>query len=805
MAINPSQAFVWGRGGQQLTPEEIAQARALETRRAMQGIDTSPVGHWTQGAARVADAIAGAFRRGALDRAEQANQAFNDKEFGSLSDYLAGGGAAYPESVAQGGSPTAPAALGENAPLIKAGLMERGIPEHIADGFVMNFQDESGLNPGINEANPTVVGSRGGYGLYQLTGPRRVAYEQFAKERGVAPSDTNAQLDFLVSELKGPEANAAKSIFAAPDAGTAAAAIATNFLRPNEKSLRERVARYTANNVAPVGFGDHGPTTQLPPEVRAQRLAQNQAGMVNFTDAGVPQANPAYAGVQTASLDPSIGMPTQTRAGDVITVPPIEQVNNAGAVPIQGNPITGTVTIPAEGASPAIKTNPIATGVGVGDVPAGTGGGEPTLDWTSQPNLSLAANIPFDNSQVPGNMGAAIPPQAVAAAVKPTAVPASVQRVSGALPIRPMADPNDVMVADMAHTEQPQQPTGQGAGYFPPAPSMGAPAAAQGGPDTALLVRAMTDPRASDKTRTIAKLIYAKQAAATTAAQKAIADRQQFVFEQQYKENLGSTKADIEAKRASTEESKARVADMAKTGNIKDYESYAAYEEQNGRTPLGPLEYRKALSAAGAPKNEGAIPPGYQAVRDEGGNITKYEPIPGGPADTSKKDTATSEAKGTSSDVIVNAAKLARKALHAKGLPATGTTGAILAPVRESNAAELRRQTAVLKSNATIEALNAMRAQSPTGGALGNVTEGEGQMLAAKAGVLDPDSPNFERDLADYERTLLRVVHGSESGDNIYWEQRELPTGVTQEDIETTMKANGMTRRQVMEKLYGGS
>lgn len=69
----------------------------------------------------------------------------------------------------------------------------------------MNFQDESGLNPGINERNPLVPGSRGGFGLYQLTGPRRRAYEQFANQRGVAPFDIDAQLDFMMTELQGPE------------------------------------------------------------------------------------------------------------------------------------------------------------------------------------------------------------------------------------------------------------------------------------------------------------------------------------------------------------------------------------------------------------------------------------------------------------------------------------------------------------------------------------------------------------------------------------------------------------------------
>lgn len=765
MAVNPNSAFIWGGSGVPMTPEEVEQARLLERRAQSKGIDTSPVSHWSQGAARVADAIAGAFRRGALEKAAGENATYDQ---GLLSSII-GGGAAYPSSVAAGGSPTAPAATGvsSEAPVIKAKLLERGIPEHVADGFVANFADESGLNSGINERNPTVEGSRGGYGLYQLTGPRRVAYEKFAADRGVSPSDVDTQLDFLVSELKGPEAGAAAKIFAAPDSGTAAAAIATNFLRPNAKSLAERVAKYTSGGmpIIPVsaGLGDQGATTQLSPEVRAQRLASNQAGMANVSDVTAPSGVPIP--VQTASLDPSVGMGGK----DVITVPPIEAVQ----------------------------------GVGTGNIPAGTGGGQPVLDFTSQPNLSVAANIPFDNSGTPGNMGNVIPPQAVAS---PAATGSRrVYDALAALPLRAVADPNDRLVAGPEGTLQPS--AAETSGLFPPAPSMDIPAVqtANAVPDNTILLKAMTDPRASASTKAVAEALYKRNLATAGAAQEEEAKRRQFLFEQNYKEGLPSTRTDIASKEASIAESKARVADMAKTGNIKDYEDYAAFEEKSGRTPLGPLEYRKALSAASAPKTEGAIPQGYQAVRDPQGNIERYEPIPGGPADTSKKDIAAQIGQAITSDVIVNAADLARKALNAKGLPATGSLGKMTAGIPESNAAEVRRQVAVLKSNATIEALNAMRQQSPTGGALGNVTEGEGQMLAAKAGALDPDSPNFARDLNDYEETLLRTVHGPDAGENIYWEKRPLPQGVTEEDIAATMKANSMSRRQVMEKLYGGS
>lgn len=181
-----------------------------------------------------------------------------------MQNALAGGMGARPQvqdalrdrvqynALAQGGGPTKPAAAnlgaydaGNIASKIRHGLISRGLPDHVADAFVMNMKDESNLNPGINEISPLVPGSRGGFGLYQLTGPRRVAYEAFARDRGVPLDDVDAQLDFLVTELEGPESRAARNILSSGDTGTAAAAIVRDFLRPAPEHLRKRVARYT--------------------------------------------------------------------------------------------------------------------------------------------------------------------------------------------------------------------------------------------------------------------------------------------------------------------------------------------------------------------------------------------------------------------------------------------------------------------------------------------------------------------------------------------------------------------------------
>ena len=245
MALQP---FIWNNN-RAMTPQQVARERERAAALSALGNDFSPVGHWTQGAARVVNALAGNLREGRARQAEDAGVAGARER---VSGILSG---ASPVASALAGETVAPATMpsGDMAAAIRSGLIERGLPEHIADGFVMNFQDESGLNPGINEENPIVPGSRGGFGLAQWTGPRRVALEQFAAQRGVAPSDLNAQLDFLVSELQGPEAAAAQSIFGAQNAGEAGAAIVNNFLRPSEEHRNRRAQAYLGGGqISPV-------------------------------------------------------------------------------------------------------------------------------------------------------------------------------------------------------------------------------------------------------------------------------------------------------------------------------------------------------------------------------------------------------------------------------------------------------------------------------------------------------------------------------------------------------------------------
>lgn len=201
------------------------------------------------------------------------------------------------------------------------GLVARGVPEHVAQGVAMNFRDESGFNTSINEQNP--IAGRGGYGLAQWTGPRRVALEDFARSRGTSADDPNAQLDFFMAENAGPEASAWKNVMASPDARSAAVNFVTKWERPADPG--SRVAKYGGadiNNLywddkgfhyGPLAGGGSTPSqdatwkayadakaTQAtpPPKTASEALA---SGLKGYTDAGKAPQLPATAPAQFAA------------------------------------------------------------------------------------------------------------------------------------------------------------------------------------------------------------------------------------------------------------------------------------------------------------------------------------------------------------------------------------------------------------------------------------------------------------------------------------------------------------------------
>ncbi|RVB05686.1 phage tail tip lysozyme [Mesorhizobium sp. M7A.F.Ca.CA.004.02.1.1] len=129
---------------------------------------------------------------------------------------------------------------------VVAGLTKRGVPTHVAQGVAMNFGDESGLETGIQEKAP--ASGRGGFGLAQWTGPRRVALESFAAAQGKSLDDGNMQLDFFMEENAGAEASAWSKVMAAPTPQAAAVAFVNHWERPRADLAAQRTAKYSTGS-----------------------------------------------------------------------------------------------------------------------------------------------------------------------------------------------------------------------------------------------------------------------------------------------------------------------------------------------------------------------------------------------------------------------------------------------------------------------------------------------------------------------------------------------------------------------------
>lgn len=530
-----------------------------------------------EGLSAIGRALAGRAIEKRASAADAENRAVFNDQYGAIF----GGGGQTPGGYSVGEYTPAPAgpnqdiadsamsALGKrpDAATIKAGLVERGLPEHVADAFIMNFQDESGLDPAINERSPIVPGSRGGFGLAQWTGPRRKALEAFADQQGASVSDPNLQMDFLMTELQGSESKAAQSILSAPDAGSAAAAIVNDFLRPAEQHRARRVAEYTGGAGSTPGQvvgGGSGMTIQALAEA-----------------AGSPYASPGQKAVLTALLQ--------------------------------------------------------------------------------QRMQAMDPNAQLDMQYKQAQLDAMRNPQQ-----KPTAT---------------------MQEYDLARSQ----------GF---------------------------DGTFAEYKQTIAKA------------------------------GAGSTNVTV-----------------------------------NGETGAKPLGTKGDILIPDPNSDSG-----YR-VAQAGGSPAAQDV-----ADAKSVESRAAQNRETSTNVITSAAQRAREAASKRKVG--GVLGGVAAKNPSSQNAEVYRQVEVMKSNAKVENLNAMRAASKTGGALGAVTEKEAQMLSDKSGALDPASPYFLRDLDDYERTLLQVVHGFDVGNQIFDETRGgegFAAFAANPDVQAKAREYGVTVEEMWE------
>ena len=177
-------------------------------------------------------------------------------------------------------------------------------------------------------------------------------------------------------------------------------------------------------------------------------------------------------------------------------------------------------------------------------------------------------------------------------------------------------------------------------------------------------------------------------------------------------------------------------------------------------------DYMVGMKRAGAPSNIGSIPPGYQVVYDDQGRPASMQPIPGSPVDV---ETQAAQQKAENreadmkrqSDLMLDEIDRAMKVMDTGILPDTGF-GAMLSSVPGTDAKALAGLLETIKANISFNKIQEMRANSPTGGALGNVSDRDMKTLAAVAGSLDQsqDSEQLRYNLERLRRTYNEVVHG---------------------------------------------
>jgi hypothetical protein len=169
----------------------------------------------------------------------------------------------------------------------------------------------------------------------------------------------------------------------------------------------------------------------------------------------------------------------------------------------------------------------------------------------------------------------------------------------------------------------------------------------------------------------------------------------------------------------------------------------------------------------------GTIPPGYAAVKDPASpSGFRMEQIGGGPAaleaaTAAEKAGVAQTNKINSANIVTQDIDRAIASLNDPGwLPKTGFGAETLKGYGGTGAADLAGLLDSVEATVGFDALSAMRAASPTGGALGSITERELALLAATKGSIkqSQSKEQLEDNLNRLWNLTQDIVHGPDAG-----------------------------------------
>ena len=201
------------------------------------------------------------------------------------------------------------------------------------------------------------------------------------------------------------------------------------------------------------------------------------------------------------------------------------------------------------------------------------------------------------------------------------------------------------------------------------------------------------------------------------------------------------------------------------TPNIQEYEYLLA----QGADPQAAIE--KAFGSGvtvqmpGQPMI-GPIPADYQAILKEDGTY-EFVPIKGSRAYEERQaaqaaEQAQGQATVTAGQIVLD--EISRiKSVMESGAAVTGLVGSIASGVPGTPASDVKGMLNTMKANIGFDQLNAMRQQSPTGAALGQVTKIELEFLQAVLGDLEQSrsKETFLYNLNRLENVYKGIINGT--------------------------------------------
>ena len=185
----------------------------------------------------------------------------------------------------------------------------------------------------------------------------------------------------------------------------------------------------------------------------------------------------------------------------------------------------------------------------------------------------------------------------------------------------------------------------------------------------------------------------------------------------------------------------------------------------------------KGLGKSSATTNvhvRGAAPTpesGYENIFDDSGNLLRQDLIEGSAAarqiaEAEAKAVAKAESAADRGTLVGEHAAGIRQSMEDAILPTTGLGGVATQHMPGTESHDISKRLDTLKALTGFEQLNQMRSQSPTGDALGQVSERELGFLQSVIGSLEQSQSEeqFRENLQRVEDAFSTVVHGPKAG-----------------------------------------